>query len=217
MFAGSALPSSRVLSLQLADTAGGALTVTNMASPMVVGVPMASGVGPFDFSCTSWNATTKEWHQTGLALVGYTLDVATGDVVALCASLRFGDISGMVRQGCVVGCVWAGWGGTDAVVGATTASTHSPAPVHHVLHAAHTSIVTWGSAVPFSCVHHVQDADKLFAYNTISPVADAGHLDRLLDSSSLLPLLVVLVTLAVFGTSWAATAKLESLPRRERT
>jgi hypothetical protein len=63
----------------------------------------------------------------------------------------------------------------------------------------------------------VQDADKLFAYNTISPVADAGHLDRLLDSSSLLPLLVVVVTLAVFGTSWAATAKLESLPRRERT
>ena len=83
---------------QLADAATGyALAVTNLAVPVVAKVVLASGVAPFDFACTAWNATAKHWLQHGLVLVGFTLDDSTGDVVAMCATLRFGDISGMVR------------------------------------------------------------------------------------------------------------------------
>jgi hypothetical protein len=61
-----------------------------------------------------------------------------------------------------------------------------------------------------------QDADKLFAYNSVDPIGDAGQLVHLLDPSTILPLVVVLGTLTTFVLSWAIAARLDAAAHRER-
>lgn len=51
--------------------------------------------------------------------------------------------------------------------------------------------------------------------NSVDPLGDAGLLSRVFDTSSLLPVIVVLATLGVFFFAWATASKIDSNVERE--
>jgi hypothetical protein len=63
---------------------------------------------------------------------------------------------------------------------------------------------------------HFSQADSGFlVINSVDPLGDAGLLTHVFDTSSILPVVVVLATLGVFFIAWAAASKIDSNVQRE--
>ncbi len=60
-----------------------------------------------------------------------------------------------------------------------------------------------------------QTHDGFLVLNTVDPIGDAGLLSHLLDASSVLPLLVVTITVGVFLVAWVIATSLDSMAKRE--